>query len=211
MGQQDSNTGRFFILDGVDGCGKSTQAERLCQALESHDGRAPLHMREPGGSKLGEALRGILLSREHQIDGPVEALLFCASRAQNLREIVRPALARGQHVVCERFHASTFAYQCAGGEVTERQVLDLLDTWAGEPEPTLEILLALDVERAARRRGSAGDRIEDKGLAYQEKVACGYERYFELKRASGRVVRVPGGGGPEEVAARVWQEVLRVL
>lgn len=206
-----SEPGRFFVLDGVDGCGKSTQAERLCQRLESEFGRAPLHMREPGGSKLGEAIRSVLLSREHEIGAPAEALLFAASRAQNLASLVAPALTVGQHVVCERFHASTFAYQCAGGAVSEEQVLALLHTWAGQPAPDAEFWLAIDVDRASQRRGDAGDRIEDKGLEYQRQVAAGYERYFELSKANGTVVRIDGDASQDAVAESIWKEALRVL
>ncbi len=211
MTENPSQRGRFFVLDGVDGCGKSTQAELLCDLLRATAGTPPLHLREPGGTRLGEALRSLLLSREFEIEAGVESLMFCASRAQMLSEQVEPALAAGRHVVCERGNPSTFAYQCAAGKLEEERVLGLLGTWAATPKPSLEILLGVDVARAGERRGSAGDRIEDKGLSFQAAVARGYERYFELASGNGNVVQVSGEGSPEEVAKLVWNEVSRVL
>lgn len=171
--------GLFVVLDGVDGCGKSTQAARLCDALRA-EGHDPLHVREPGSTRVGEALRAVLLSREHDLSPRVETLLFAAARAQMLAELVEPALAAGRHVVCERFHPSTFAYQAVAGGLPERDVLELLERWAGTPRPDLEILLVLTPEEAARRRPRAGDRIEDKGLEFQRAVARGYARYRDL-------------------------------
>ena len=211
MSKEDSGRGRFFVLDGVDGCGKSTQARLLCESLAKAGSERALHLREPGGTQLGEALRALLLSREFEIDSGVESLMFCASRAQSLKELIEPALASGRHVVCERFHPSTFAYQCAAGELDEARVLGLLETWAGSPKPTLEILLSVDVGRAADRRGNAEDRIEDKGLEFQRAVARGYERYYELVSGNGRVVKVSGEGSADAVAQLVWQEALNVL
>lgn len=208
---QDGQRGGFFILDGVDGCGKSTQAALLCERLGDAGTEPVLHLREPGGTQLGEALRALLLSREFEIEAGVESLLFCASRAQMLSEQVEPALAAGRHVVCERGNPSTFAYQCAAGKLDEARVLALLETWAGSPEPTLEILLDVDVERAGERRGVAGDRIEDKGLGFQAAVALGYERYFELAAGASRVTKVSGEGSAEDVANLVWKQVQLVL
>lgn len=208
---QNGPRGRFFVLDGVDGCGKSTQAALLCERLDAAGQEPALHLREPGGTQLGEALRGLLLSREFEIEAGVESLLFCASRAQMLSEQVEPALAAGRHVVCERGNPSTFAYQCAAGELDEKQVLALLGTWAGSPEPTLEILLGVDVGRAGERRGASGDRIEDKGLEFQAAVALGYERYFELSDGASRVLKVSGEGSAEDVAELVWKEAQHVL
>ncbi|MBL8860644.1 MAG: dTMP kinase [Planctomycetes bacterium] len=198
----------FVVLDGLDGCGKSTQAARLAARLAREAGTAVRHLREPGGTALGEALRALLLAREHAPTPRAEALLFAAARTQLLQEVVAPALSRGEHVVCERFHASTFAYQAVAGGLPEREVLELLATWAGEPAPTREILLALTPEQAVARRGRATDRIEDKGLAFQQAVARGYARYAEL---APRAVVVDAAGSPDAVAELVWQEVRRAL
>jgi dTMP kinase len=123
-----------------------------------------------------------------------------------LRELVAPALSAGRDVVCERFHASTFAYQAFAGGLAERDVLELLARWAGEPEPDLVVLLDLDPVEAARRREAPPDRIEAKGLEFQRRVASGYRRYAEL---APRAVLLDARGSPEEVARRVAAEVQR--
>lgn len=198
--------GSFIVLDGVDGCGKTTQAERLVRRLRAEGTPEVLHLREPGGTALGEALRGLLLSREHSPGSAVETLLFAASRRQMLDELVGPALERGAWVVCERFHPSTFAYQAWAGNLDPAAVMALLEGWAGTPRPELVCVLDLPVESAARRRGEPTDRIEDKGLIYQQRVAQGYrvfaERYHEA-------VLIDGSESPEVVAEAVWKEVTR--
>ncbi|MDZ4771891.1 MAG: dTMP kinase [Planctomycetota bacterium] len=199
----------FVVLDGVDGCGKSTQARRLVEALSRGSNPDPLHVREPGSTPVGEALRAILLSREHALLTPrVETLLFAAARAQTLSELVAPALAAGRHVVCERFHPSTFAYQAVAGGLDEREVLTLLETWAGSPRPDLEIVLEIPAELAARRRGRATDRIEDKGLGFQQRVARGYARYKELVP---RTIVIDGARDEDHVARDIFAEVQRAL
>jgi dTMP kinase len=200
--------GRFLVLDGIDGCGKSTQAERLARSLSERTGAKVQHLREPGSTALGEGLRELLLARELAILPRAETLLFAAARAQMLEELVQPALARGEHVVCERFHPSTFAYQAVAGGLSEDEVLALLGTWAGAPAPDLVLWLDLPLEQALLRRGAASDRIERRDLEYQRAVARGYARYAERSRG---VVRVDASGAPAAVAAAVFQEVLRVL
>jgi dTMP kinase len=197
-----SSRGRFLVLDGIDGCGKSTQAERLARALSAR------HLREPGSTALGEGLRELLLAREHAIFPRAETLLFAAARAQMLEELVEPALAKGENVVCERFHASTFAYQAVAGGLPEDEVLALLSTWAGAPQPDLVLWLDLPLELALARRGAASDRIERRGIEFQRAVARGYARYAERSR---RVVRVDASGTLDAVAAAVLKEVQRVL
>lgn len=186
-----------MILDGVDGCGKTTQARLLAERLEA------LHLREPGSTAVGERLRALLLDPEVKMGAACETLLFTAARRQMLDELVEPALAAGRDVVCERFHSSTFAYQAVAGQLGEERVLDLLETWAGTPQPDRVILLDLSVEQAEARcqaRG-ASDRIEARGLEYLRRVAAGYHRYAELKP---HARRVPADGSPEEVAESVW-------
>jgi dTMP kinase len=199
--------GRFIVLDGIDGCGKSTQARQLAEALR-RGGRETLHLREPGSTKLGEALRGLLLERGGEISPAVEALLFATARRQMLDEVVEPALARGAHVVVERFHPSTFAYQGVAGGLGEEAVVELLDRFAGSPRPDRVILLELSPEIAAKRVSGRGkDRIEDKGLEFQRRVAEGFRRYARRYAES---VSVVDAGLPEgEVHERVLAEVHR--
>jgi dTMP kinase len=218
-----SERGLFVVLDGIDGCGKSTQAARLAETLRrdapgATPGGTPretLHLREPGSTKLGEMLRGLLLERGGDLTSAVEALLFAAARRQMLDEVVAPALARGAHVVVERFHASTFAYQGVAGELGEETVLELLERFAGSPRPDLMIVLdlapELAAERLARRRDRSSDRIEDKGLDFQRRVSEGFRRY--AKRVGNRtaVALIDASGSQDEVEKRVLAEVRRAL
>jgi dTMP kinase len=197
--------GRFIVLDGIDGCGKSTQAERVAEELSGR-GRTVLHLREPGGTAVGEHIREILLGRGNELSSEVETLLFCASRRQLLDQRVAPALAEGCDVVCERFHPSTFAYQAFAGDLDEERVLELLATWAGEPRPDLTCVLDLAVEESARRRGAASDRFEDRGLGFQRRVAEGYRRY--VARTPGCVL-IDASGAPEQVTERILAAIVQ--
>ena len=199
--------GRMIVLDGVDGCGKSTQAELLVVRLEQ-DLDEVLHLREPGSTVLGEGLRTLLLETETEIGAPVEVLLFAAARRQLLEEIVEPALERGAWVVCERFHSSTFAYQGHAGGVGTKRVLGLLQEWTASTVPDLELILDIDPHSAQKRRPGAQDRIEARGMGYQERVAEGYRLYVQ-ERAEARLVGADGA--PEVVAERIWKEVQTVL
>ena len=193
-----SERGRFLVIDGVDGCGKSTQAGLLAERLDA------LHLREPGSTAVGERVRALLLDRDLTMGAEVETLLFASARRQMLDELVEPALAGGRDVVCERFHPSTFAYQAVAGGLDPDAVLELLRTWAGTPEPDLLVVLETSVDRAAERRGEATDRIEDKGLRFQRRVAEGYRLYAEL---DARVRVVDGSRTVEEVAAEIAELV----
>jgi len=203
VSENGAGRGRFYVLDGVDGCGKSTQAERLVARLRSL-GREVEHLREPGSTAVGERLRGILLDRELDPGPATELLLFAAARRQMLDERVTPALEAGRDVVCERFHPSTFAYQSAGGGLDEDEVLALLERWAGRPAPDRTLVLELEVPRAIARRGAASDRIEALGEGFLERVAEGYRRY--AGRVAG-VSLVSASGGVDEVAERVAGEL----
>lgn len=192
--------GLFVVLDGVDGCGKSTQAARLTARIAGLGGKAPLHVREPGTTPLGERIRALLLSRDSEISPACEVLLFAAARRASLDQVIAPALASGSDVVCERFHASTFAYQAVAGGVGERQVMDLLTTWAGAPRPDLTLILDLPPSSAGARRGRPSDRIEDRGLNFQLAVADGFRRYSKID-PSARLI--DASGDVDSVAARI--------
>ena len=198
----------FVVIDGVDGCGKSTQAQLLVERLtaSADPGQGPAHLREPGSTDLGERVRALLLDRSLHMEAAVETLLFAAARRQMLDELVKPALVAGRDVVCERFHPSTFAYQAVAGELEEDAVLNLLQGWASDPMPDLIVLLEVPVDAATRRRGAATDRIEDKGAAYQERVAEGYRVYA---KRDPRVAVIDGTRTPDQVAKDVAEAVHR--
>lgn len=203
QGPPDPSRGRFVVLDGIDGCGKTTQAARLVRALQADSRLAPLHLREPGSTALGERVRAALLDPGLSMEAGVETLLFAAARRQMLIERVEPNLEAGRDVVCERFHASTFAYQAVAGELGEEPVMALLESWAGAPRPDLVIVLELSVELSAQRRDArVEDRIEGKGLEFQELVAAGYRAYVERDP---RALSVCAEGSEDEVAARVFE------
>lgn len=197
------------MLDGIDGCGKSTQARRLVEHLRLRDGPQPLHLREPGSTPAGEALRALLLDPEVPLDAGAETLLFVAARRAMLEQCVSPALAAGRDVVCERFHASTFAYQSAAGGLDGEAVLELMERWAGEPVPDVVLWLDLELGEAQARSSARGtsDRFEARGPAFQASVAEGFARYAERFE---HVRRVDAGGDEGTVAERIQRAVQRV-
>ena len=165
---------------------------------------APVHVREPGSTVLGERLRAILFDRSLELGPEVELLLFAAARAQLLRELVQPALASGRDVVCERFHPSTFAYQSVAGGMDPERVMQLLLQHANTPEPDVMVVLDVPLQVALQRRGAASDRIEAKGDAFHAKVIEGY-RVWAQRHARTRLVDATSS--PEVVHAAVWKVV----
>ncbi len=199
--------GRFIVIEGIDGSGKSTQAARLARALVRH-GRKVRRTREPGDTPLGERIRGVLLDAKHREMTPLtEVFLYMASRAQLLDQLVRPALRRGIDVVCDRYYYSTAAYQGAAGGIGPRAVLDLAERFARFERPDLVAILDLPPAEARARRRTHGDRIERKGLAFQRRVRRGF-----LALSRRRYVRVLNASRPAaEVFADLWKEVQAVL
>lgn len=200
----------FLVLEGIDGCGKSTQASQLVAELERR-GKETLHLREPGGTALGDTLRKLILSLESgvEIHSRAEALLYSAARAQLVRSVVRPALAAGNWVVCERFHYSTLAYQGYGlGEDLEH--LRALSAYATEMAlPDRVILLDVAPEVALTRVGKNLDRIESRGLEYMRRVRDGY--IILATEEPQRFRTVNAGGTAEECRAAVLEELSDVL
>jgi dTMP kinase len=162
----------FIVIDGPEGCGKSTQAELAEKALRDR-GIETVVVREPGGTALGEALREILLRSKDKIGPRVEMLLFMASRAQLVNEVIRPALQEGKTVICKRFLSSTIAYQgYAGGEdVDEIERIGACAT--GGLRPDLTIVIDVDATVGLERVKSP-DRIESRSAEYHEKVRRGF-------------------------------------
>ncbi len=188
----------MIALEGIDGCGKSTQAQLLAARLGA------LVTFEPGATRLGASLRRLLLDRDQPpIAERAEALLMAADRAQHVAEVVRPALDAGTWVVTDRFSASTLAYQ-GYGRGLDRSELALLIDWAtGGLRPDLNVLIDVPVEVAAsRRQGSHGDRFEAQGAEFQQRVAEGYHQ-LAGEAPTGWLV-IDGTGSVEEVFADVW-------
>lgn len=165
--------GRFITFEGIDGSGKSTQADLLVASL--HDsGQSVLRTREPGGTPLGEAIREVLLAPGREITPLSEVYLFAAARAQLVREVIAPALETGSWVVCDRFLDSSLAYQGGGRGLGIEQVAAINAEAVGKTVPDLTVLLDISPERAAARREGDDDRIEAEGMTLQERVATAY-------------------------------------
>jgi len=189
-------TGRFIALEGGEGSGKSTQARLLADELGA------VATYEPGDTAVGAAIRALLLDPATSgLDDRAEALLMAADRAQHAREVIRPALASGRHVVCDRFVASSIAYQGYGRGMPPDRVADL-SAWAtGGLLPDLTVLLDLPPHLAAARLSAAPDRFEAAGADFHERVANGY-RTMAANDPAGWVI-IDGTGSIEEVAAAV--------
>ena len=195
-----SGRGRLIALEGIDGCGKSTQATLLRARLDA------LLTFEPGATDLGASLRRLLLEPGQPAVSPwAEALLMAGDRAQHVAEVVQPALDAGTWVVTDRFSASTLAYQ-GFGRGLDRAELDGLIGWATRGlAPDLTVLIDVPVDVASARRTGSDDRFEEEGRQFQLRVADGYRRLAEESPATWLVV--DGTGPTEEVAEAVWSGV----
>lgn len=191
----------FLTFEGIDGCGKTTQLQKLKAELEKR-GQRVVATREPGGTELAEGLREILLHSKGKIEARGELLLFGASRAQHVEEIVRPALERGDFVLCDRFIDSSEAYQ-GGGLGLDAAFIHQMNLFAtGGLLPHRTFFFDLDAETALeRRRGEKGDRIEARGLEFQAKVRQGYLDI--AARESERVVTLDASLSPDEIAEQI--------
>ena len=176
-------TGRFLVLEGIDGCGKTTQLQRLANWLPESGlmpSGATLHLtREPGGTSLGRALRELLLnsSDESAPDHTAELLLYAAHRAQHVERMIRPALEQGDWVLSDRFSGSTLAYQGDGRGLDLQTILDLERIATGGVIPDLTFWLDLPLQESLKRRGArADDRIEAEGEAFLMRVSEGFQR-----------------------------------
>ncbi len=204
-------TGLFLVLEGVEGAGKTTQLRLLRDALLAA-GLPVREAREPGGTPLGEAVRGVLLDRGDLRIGPEsELLLMLAARAAFVREVVRPALEAGEIMLADRFESSTFAYQGYGRGLPLDEVrrLNAFATGGLVPDLTLVLDLSLEEGRARQlRQGKGADRIEGAGEAFHARVAHGYRA---LAAGDPRVVLVEARGTEGEVHRRILESVLPVV
>lgn len=177
--QPVARRGRFFVFEGIEGAGKSTQMEGVVARLTAR-GHDCLRTREPGGTELGRALRHLLLDAPDPERSPVvEALLMMADRADHLERVVKPALSAGRHVLSDRYEDATFAYQGGGSGVPADLLAALSRVATGGLRPDLVLWLDLPVEVALARlaaRGGRRDRFESEEKAFFERVRGAYER-----------------------------------
>ena len=212
-----SAMGRFITLEGIEGAGKSTVATALAAALRAR-GVAVVQTREPGGTPLAERLREVVLQRgAERLSAEAETLLMFASRAVHVDNLVRPALARGEWVICDRYTDATRAYQGGGRGVSREFIESLSREVLGGLTPDVTLLLDLPVEaglqRAHARRKAAGDgdadRFEAETVAFFERVRS---RYLEIAAAEPQRVRVlDATRSPEALAAAALQALEPLL
>ncbi len=194
--------GLFITFEGVEGAGKTTQAEMLAQSLSALN---PVLVREPGGTELGERMREVLLFGGMDIHPEAEMFLFMAARSQLVNEVVLPALEAGQAVIADRYHDSTLAYQGGGRGVATY--------WPPSfPRPDITFLLMLPVEAGRVRQlvaGKKADRVEREAIEFHERVAAAYESLTAAEPE--RFARIDATGSPEMVQALVRERVEHAL
>jgi dTMP kinase len=189
----------FVSFEGLDGCGKTTQARLLATTLTA-DGIDVLLTREPGGTPLGEQIRELVLHGDH-VAPWAEAALYVAARAQHVDQVIRPALDRGATVVCDRYLDTSVAYQGAGRGLGVDAILELNLQAVGGLLPDRTVLVDIDIETALSRVGDKGDRIERAGEAFWPRVV---EAYHDLaRRFPERYVVVDGRRPVDAIAADV--------
>jgi dTMP kinase len=199
----------FIALEGSDGSGKTTQARRLVAWMQAR-GRDVVACRDPGSTPLGERIRQILMDRDSVAIGlNAEMLLFMASRAQLVQELIQPALRSGRDVVSDRFLISNLVYQGYAGGLDVESVRRVGAVAVSGTMPDLTILLDVTAEAARQRIGAGRDRIEDRGELYRLAVRSGY--LLEAKAWPGPLVVLDASDDEESVHARIRREVADVL
>lgn len=198
----------FISLDGLDGTGKSTQCHLLAEWLRA-GGHLVTTCIDPGGTPLGAQLRSLVLHHRPDIDRMCEALLFMASRAQLLAEVIRPALASGHIVVSDRYLLANVVYQGHAGGLDVERLWEVGRFAAGGLEPDLTIVLDLPLEEAAQRRGRPADRIESRDADYQARLRHGFLAEAQRRPES---IRVVDAGPPAAVVQdAIRREVASIL
>jgi dTMP kinase len=190
----------FVTFEGLDGSGKSTQAELLRHRLEAA-GREVVATREPGGTSLGEGVRQLLLAGTESMTPWSEAALFTAARAQLVEEVIRPALDRGADVICDRYLDSSLAYQGLARGLGIERVLQLNLEATGGLLPDLTFLLLVDPEESHARLGGEPDRIEREDAEFRTRVDRAYRELAELFPR--RMIALDGSRPPDEIAEEI--------
>jgi dTMP kinase len=194
----------FISFEGLDGSGKTTQVQRLAVWLRTH-GRDVLTLREPGGTRLGDAIRTILHDQTYaEMDVWAELMLYCASRAQLVAEQVRPHLQNGSVILSDRFADSTLAYQGYGRGLNLGFLRTLLHAITHGLQPDLTLYLDIDPERALARRRSSGEevnRMDAESIEFHRRVRAGYHQL--IAEQPDRWVVVDASASPDQVAAHI--------
>ncbi len=200
----------LIVLEGFEGVGKSTQVKLLVERFQTA-GTPCVSVREPGGTSIGNAIRDLLLDPRWVVDPGTEALLFMASRAQLVHNVIRPALSTGTWVVADRFFLSTYAYQIAGRGLPEADIRSANRIATNGLVPDLTLLLDLPSTEGLRRAGvrsGAHDRMERADDGFHERVSDAFDSFLKpawqaAHPECGPIVRIDASGTPVEVSARV--------
>ena len=198
----------FISLDGLDGTGKSTQCRLLADWLRRR-GHAVTECADPGGTPLGDVIRGLLLDHRGEMTVACEAFLFMASRAQLVAEVIRPALEAGRVVVCDRYLLANVVYQGHAGGLDPQALWDMGRVATAGVEPDLTLVLDLPPEAAGARRDRPADRLESRDRGYHERVRDGF--LAEARRRPERVRVIDARPEIEVVQEAIRKEVSRVL
>jgi dTMP kinase len=197
--------GIFISLDGVDGCGKSTQISKLTSWLENA-GKSVLTVRDPGATKLGEALREILLHKtEVPLANTAEMLLYMASRAQLVQERILPALEQGMVVVSDRYLLANVVYQGSAGGVATESIWQVGQIATAGRMPDLTVVLDIDPKVSFQRMQGEHDRLESRGLEYMNRVRNGF--LTEIRHLGDRAVVVPADQSIDQIHEAIVAEV----
>ena len=206
--------GLFITIEGGDGVGKGTQVKFIQEYLLSKN-IDYISLREPGGSRIGEAIREILLDKDNlNMTAEAELLLFNAGRAQLVEELVKPTIAKGTWVISDRFYDSSIAYQVGGRGLNERQAREIIEFACQGLESDVTIYLDLPVEEAIKRRekreietNTSEDRMELESTNFARRVR---DKYLEIAASEPRVKTVDAGGSIQEVSSKI-KEILDEL
>ncbi|MGX7895276.1 dTMP kinase [Tsuneonella sp. HG222] len=201
--------GRFIVLEGGEGAGKSTQARLLADNLAAR-GLDVVLTREPGGTPGAEAIRALLLDPQGAgWEAPAEALLFAAARSDHVARLIRPALDRGAWVVCDRYIDSSRAYQGVGLGLADEDIMALHRIGSNGLLPDLTVLIEVDPDEASRRLaardGDASDRIGGRDAAFHQGVRSAFDAFAASE--PGRFARVDGSGDMETAWKAIWSAV----
>lgn len=205
----------LITFEGVDLCGKTTQAEILVNRLKNL-GYNIIFVREPGGTKISEDIRNILLSAQNrEMDPLTELFLFSASRAQLVKEVIIPALKSGKIVICDRFYDSTLAYQGYGRGIDIEKIKIINEIASSNIVPDITFLIDIPVEEIYRRmpksieaKKDEVDRIENSGLDFYNRVRNGY---LEIAKESERFIVIDGMKKIDEISQQIWSIVFEKL
>lgn len=181
----------FITFEGIDLCGKSTQARLLLEYLQSKKTKV-IYVREPGGTKISEKIRHLLLDKDHvEMEYVTEFLLFSASRYQLTNEVIVPHLKKGYVVICDRYYDSSTAYQGFGGKINVKDINQVNKIATSGLKPDITFLLNISPEESFKRKNimkKTGDRIENKALNYYKKVVAGYMKIAEANKRRFKII-----------------------